>query len=208
MIAKTQYCNNNTTPQSALLAMVEAYTIANHPKAHMVSGAYQGRLLSMLSCLAKPNNILEIGTFTGFSALCLAEGLTQNGVLHTIENRTTEASIAQDFFNKSIYGAQIILHVANAIEIIPTLHVAWDLVFLDADKTAYINYYEIVLPKLKVGGLIIADNVLFHDEVLQEKLIGKNAIAIDAFNNHIVNDKRVAIIMLPIRDGITLIRKL
>jgi caffeoyl-CoA O-methyltransferase len=207
LIEREQYINNHTTKQNELLQNVEAYTLVSHAKAHMVSGAYQGRLLSMISCLVKPAYILEIGTFTGFSALCLAEGLLPNGQLHTIENREDDAKTAQEFFNKTEAKNKIFLHIGNALEVIPNLNFEWDIVFIDADKTAYIDYYEMVLPKMKKGSIIIADNVLFHNQVLEEEIKGKSALAIHAFNQHVQQDERAENIMLPIRDGITLIRK-
>jgi predicted O-methyltransferase YrrM len=161
----------------------------------------------MLSQLLKPMYILEVGSFTGYSALCLAKGLQPNGKIYTIELRKQDAAIAQDFFNKSLHGHQIIQLIGNAIEIIPTLPQNWDMAFIDADKTGYIEYYELILPKLKTNGLLIADNVLFHGQVLEQTISGKNAKAIHAFNLHVKNDDRVEQVMLTIRDGFMVIRK-
>jgi caffeoyl-CoA O-methyltransferase len=208
MIDREAYINQFTSAQNELLLAIENYTQQHHPKAHMLSGHYQGRLLSMLSKMLCPTSILEVGTFTGFSSLCLAEGLPIDGSLHTIELREEDAATAQDFFNKSAYKKQITLHVGNAKEIINILPFNWDLAFIDADKTGYIEYYELILPKLNKGGIILADNVLFHNEVLQEPVTGKNALAVHAFNQHIANDNRTEQIMLGIRDGLSLIRKL
>jgi len=167
----------------------------------------QGQLLEMLSRMIQPRRILEIGTFTGYSALCLAKGLTEDGLLYTIEIRVEDAETAQFFFNKSIVKDRIILQVGNAHEIIPALHEAWDIVFIDADKVSYIDYFNIVLPKVKSGGYIIADNVLFHGEVLEEEKKGKNAKAVHAFNEYIKQDERVASVLLTVRDGLLLVRK-
>jgi predicted O-methyltransferase YrrM len=152
-------------------------------------------------------HILEIGTFTGYSALCLAKGLDPNGKLHTIENRTEDAQTAHHYFTQSNYAHQIELHIGDAKEIIPTLSQHFDLIFIDADKTGYIEYYEMVVPKLAKGGIIIADNVLFHGEVLDNPIAGKNAIAIHAFNEHVKNDPRTSQVLLTIRDGMLLIQK-
>jgi predicted O-methyltransferase YrrM len=150
---------------------------------------------------------LEIGTFTGYSALCLSEGVVKGGELHTIEIRQEDAETALKNFKRSPNNNFITLHLGNAKEIIPKLPFSWDLVFIDADKTSYIEYFELVLPRLSEKGVIIADNVLFHGQVLEEPINGKNAIAIDAFNKHISNDSRVEQVMLTIRDGLLLIKK-
>jgi len=200
------YAKLNTTPLDDVLQEVETFTLANHPHAQMLSGHVQGKLLEMISRMIQPDRILEIGTFTGFSALCLAKGLTEAGKLHTIELREEDAATAKKYFQQA--GADNIqLHIGDAQEIIPTLKENWDLVFIDADKVNYINYYELTLPSIKKGGWILADNVLFHGEVLEEKVTGKNAIAIRAFNEHIANDERVQKVMLTVRDGLMLIQK-
>ena len=201
------YCMKYSTPLDEILLENQANTMANHPHAQMLSGHLQGKLLEMLSCMINPEKILEIGTFTGFSALCLSRGLGENGVLHTIEIRDADAETARQYFNRSKSGANIKLHVGNALEIIPELNENWDLVFLDADKVSYIEYYELTLPYLNRGGWIIADNVLFHGEVLKDELKGKNAKAIQAFNEHVSADSRVEMVMLTVRDGLMLIRK-
>jgi predicted O-methyltransferase YrrM len=201
------YAQNFSSKEEALLAEVAEYT-NQHPHAQMLSGHVQGKILEMLSCLLQPKKILEIGTFTGYSALCLAKGLQHDGELHTIELREEDAETAKDFFSKSLHNKKIVLHVGNAIDIISTLHEEWDIVFIDADKTGYIDYYELTLPHVKQNGLIIADNVLFHGEVLEENIKGKNAKAINAFNVHVANDKRVEQVMLTVRDGLMLMRKL
>ena len=207
-ILAEKYAAKFSSSEDVLLQQISTYTNEHHPQSHMLSGQVQGQLLTLISSLLQPKRILEIGTFTGYSALCLAKGLHQQGMLHTIELRETDAAIAQSFFNKSICVEKIQLHVGNAKQIIPALEETWDLVFIDADKTGYIDYYELVLPKLKANGLIIADNVLFYGHVFQENLQGKNAIAIDAFNRHVKNDERVEQVMLTVRDGLLFIRKL
>lgn len=201
------YAAGATTAEDELLQAVAAYTLQHHPCAHMLSGAVQGAFLAMLSQLLRPMYIIEIGSFTGYSALCLAKGLQPNGKLYTIELREQDAAIAQNFFNKSLHRHQIIQFTGNAIEILPTLTQTWDIAFIDADKTGYIEYYELILPKLKTNGLIIADNVLFHGQVLGQTISGKNAKAVHAFNVHVQNDLRVQQVMLTIRDGLMVIRK-
>jgi predicted O-methyltransferase YrrM len=202
------YAKNFSSKEDELLAEIAVYTNKFHPHAQMLSGHVQGKLLETISCLLQPARILEIGTFTGYSALCLAKGLQPGGILHTIELREEDAKVSKDFFSKSLENKKIVLHAGNALQIIPFLNEAWDIVFIDADKVNYIEYYELTLPHLKQNGLIIADNVLFHGEVLQENIKGKNAKAIDAFNNYVAKDKRVEQVMLTVRDGLLLIRKL
>ncbi|MGG9971550.1 O-methyltransferase [Ferruginibacter sp. SUN002] len=200
-----KYADDFTTADGDLLLEVADHTIKNHSMPHMLSGHVQGRLLSMLSCLVKPERILEIGTFTGYSALCLAEGLQDKGVLHTIDIRDEGAAV---FFDRSAFKNKIVLHIGDANKIIPELTESWDIVFIDADKTGYLNYYELILPQLKINGLIIVDNVLFHGDVLEDNITGKNAKAIHAFNEHIKNDKRVEQVLLTVRDGLLLLRKI
>jgi len=201
------YASDFTTKEDELLKKVHQQTIENHPRAHMISGHLQGQFLSFISNILQPKYILEIGTFTGYSALCLAKGLQQNGELHTIEIREEDAATAKENFSNSQYNEQLFLHLGNAHTIIPTLNKQWDLVFIDAGKTSYIDYYELVVPLLNKNGVIIADNVLFHGQVLEQPIKGKNAIAIDAFNKHVANDDRTEQIFLTLRDGLMLIKK-
>ncbi|MBX3238510.1 MAG: O-methyltransferase [Chitinophagaceae bacterium] len=202
-----QYALQFTSGEDYLLNELAAFTTATHPKGHMLSGALQGKLLEMLTRMIQPHRVLEIGTFTGYSALCMAEGLGDDATLHTIEVREEDAATARSFFNKSPAKDKIHLHVGNALDIIPRLGGQWDMVFIDADKVSYIAYFEMVLPLLKPGGWIIADNVLFHGQVLEEEIKGKNAKAIHAFNEHIKDDNRVESVLLTVRDGLMLIRK-
>ena len=201
------YAAKYTSPEDALLQEVNQRTQADHPLSHMLSGHVQGRFLSFISSLIRPVYILEVGTFTGYSALCLAEGLADNGELHTIELREQDAATSRGNFSKSEKNKQIHLHIGNAQEIIPTLDHIWDLVFLDADKTGYTGYYEQIIPRLRSGGIIIADNVLFHGEVLQDPVSGKNARAIESFNEHVNNDPSTEQVLVTIRDGLLLIKK-
>lgn len=202
------YAEKYTSAEEALLKEVADFTYANHAHAHMLSGHLQGKFLEMISCMIRPGHILEIGTFTGYSALCLAKGLQPAGRLHTIELREEDASRAQAYFDRSFYKEQIILHIGNALEIVDELKESWDLVFIDADKENYTEYFHRVFPRVRAGGFILADNVLFHGQVLEEEIKGKNARAIQAFNDHLLGRKDVEKLMLPVRDGLYVIRKL
>lgn len=202
-----EYAKLHSTRLDIVLQEIEDHTLANHPHAQMLSGHVQGKILEMISRMVIPGKILEVGTFTGFSALCLAKGLQHGGKLHTIELREEDAATAENYFKKAGAADVIEVHVGDALQIIPTLQETWDLVFIDADKVNYINYYELTLPSVKKGGWILADNVLFHGEVLEENVKGKNAKAIKAFNDHVKKDERVQQAMLTIRDGLLLIQK-
>ena len=173
----------------------------------MLSGRLQGRLLSILSKMKNPKNILEIGTFTGYSALCLAEGLKENGKLITVEFDEELKTIIDKYIGKSPYKNKIQLIIGDALNVVPELEETFDLVFLDAHKPDYLNYYKALIPKMNSGGVIIADNVLWSGKVINE-LSDKTAKAIDEFNKFVKNDKRSENIILPIRDGLSLIRKI
>ena len=205
--AANDYVAHYSDATPAYLRPMYEQTLLSHPHAHLQSNWNQGGFLSFFSKLMAPQSILEIGTFTGFSTLCLAEGLTATGTLDTIELRAEDANAARVHFDASAKGQQIISHIGDAKTILPTLTKQWDLVFIDADKTGYIEYVNLVLPMLSDKGVIIADNVLFHGQVFEEKITGKNALAIHAFNEYILAHKGIEKIMLTIRDGLTLIRK-
>lgn len=206
-ISAEDYAWRHTSSLPPLHREALDYTLNNHPKHHMVSGLVQGQFLRMVSLMLQPKYILEIGTFTGFSALCLADGLASHGELYTIENREEDAVTAKSFFNRSPKSGQIHLCLGDANHIIPTLAFHWDLVFIDADKTGYAGYLDLVLPKVRPGGIIIADNVLFHGEVLDDDPKGKNAQAIAAFNQKVRGTSGIDFTLLTIRDGLMLIRK-
>jgi caffeoyl-CoA O-methyltransferase len=202
------YAEKYTSAEDNLIKEVFEFTVNNHPRHHMISGLLQGKFLGMISYMIRPTRILEIGTFTGYSALCLASGLQSNGILHTIEQRTEEAARAREFFGRSFFCDKIILHIGNALEIVGEIEESWDLVFIDADKENYINYFNLVFPKVKQNGFILADNVLFHGEVLQPGIKGKAAKAIQAFNDYLLTRTDVERLMLPLRDGLMLLRKI
>lgn len=201
------YAQRYTSPEDTLLEKIYDTTLSTHPRAHMISGKVQGKFLSFISELIRPKYILEIGTFTGYSAICLAEGLQNGGELHTIELRTEDAETARLNFALSKKNNQIHLHIGKALDIIPLLNFRWDLVFIDADKTGYSQYYSMLLPRLKESGIILADNVLFHGEVLEKPIRGKNAKAIDAFNKLVAEDETTEQVLLTIRDGLLMIKK-
>jgi caffeoyl-CoA O-methyltransferase len=202
------YVDKFTSEEDELLQKINKKTVKSHPLAHMLSGHVQGKLLTFFSKILLPKYILDIGTFTGYSALCMLKGIAENGELHTIEIRQEDADTALENFKLAENNNLITLHVGNAKNIIPTLSREWDLVFIDADKVSYIEYYELVLPHLSKRGIIIADNVLFHGQVLDPPVKGKNALAIDAFNKHVYSDSRVEQVMLSVRDGLLLIKKI
>jgi len=201
------YAENLSSPEDELLKRISAFN-QKHPDAQMLSGHLQGKVLEMLSCMIRPRRVLEIGTFLGYSALCLAKGLTEDGQLHTIELRPEEASKAKEFFSQSPYESKIILHLGSALDILPTIGETWDLVFIDADKPAYIDYFNLVLPKVRKNGFIFADNIFFHGEALEQQAKGKNAQGIKAFNEYIQHRNDIEKVVLTLRDGLFLIRKL
>lgn len=202
------YAEKFSSTEDPLLKEVNDFTIQNHSESIMLSGHLQGKILEMITCMIKPLRILEIGTFTGYSALCLARGLANGGILHTIELREQDAARAKGYFIRSSYADQIILHTGNALEIIPKLDENWDLVFIDADKPSYIEYFNLVFPRLRKNGFILADNIFFHGQVLEEEVKGKSAKAIKEFNEFIKQRTDIEKVILTIRDGLFLIRKL
>ncbi|MBK6829008.1 MAG: O-methyltransferase [Chitinophagaceae bacterium] len=206
--AAEQYALAHTSAEDALLKEIHEYTVQHHPEHHMLSGSLQGKFLEMISCMIRPRRILEIGTFTGYSALCLSKGLTEEGQLHTIELREEDAQKARSFFDRSGRSGQIISHTGNALEIVPKLAETWDLVFIDADKPAYIQYFNLVFPHLRKNGFILADNIFFHGQVLGEKISGKSAKGISEFNAFIHERNDIEKVVLTVRDGLYLIRKL
>lgn len=201
------YAEQFTSPEDQLLNEIAAYTREHHPEHHMLSGHLQGKFLEMISRMIRPRRILEIGTFTGYSALCLAKGLPPDGELHTIELREADAGKAKAYFNSSL-TSQIILHTGNALEVIPALNETWDLVFIDADKVSYTEYFTLVLPKVRENGFILADNVFFHGQVLENEPKSKSAKAVKAFNEFIRERSDIDKMIITLRDGLYLIRKL
>ena len=201
------YIAQNSEKEPELLVALDKETYQKVLLPRMLSGHFQGRVLSMLSKLIRPMNILEIGTYTGYSALSLCEGMQENGLLHTIDIKEELVDFQRKYFDKSPWGNQIVQHLGEAITIIPTLDLKFDLVFIDADKDNYINYFELIVPMMNKGGIILSDNVLWSGKVL-DPLKPKDLttkIILD-YNQLLKNDPRVETVLLPIRDGLTVSR--
>ncbi len=203
------YAEEHTSSEPSLLAKLNRDTYANVLAPRMLSGHIQGRTLSLISKSMQPNRILEIGTYTGYSALCLAEGLAKNGKLHTIDiNEELETRIRK-FVDASEYKDNVVLHIGNALEIIPNLDEDFDLVFIDADKNNYINYYDLLIGKIPSGAVIVADNILWSGKVLDTEALKQDldTKVLDSFNKKVQADDRVENVLLPTRDGLMIIRK-
>ena len=205
----SDYIDEHTSSESALLNKInrETHLEVIHPR--MLSGQLQGRVLSMLSRMIQPETILEIGTYTGYSALCLAEGLTKTGKLITIESNPELETRVRGYFAASDFNEQLDFRLGNALEMISEIHERLDLVFIDADKINYSKYYDQIFDKLRNGGYIIADNVLWSGKVLSpDKALAEEAIALKNFNKKVQNDDRVENVLFPVRDGLMVIRKI
>lgn len=203
-----KYAEEHSSNESDVLYRLNRETHLKVLMPRMLSGAMQGKLLEMLSQMIRPKNILEIGTYTGYSAICLAKGLPANGVIHTIEKNPELETIAKKYFTEAGIEHQVNYHLGNALDIIPTIEEKFDLVFLDADKDNYLNYYHLIFDKLNPGAYIFADNVFWSGKVLTKPHPkDKEAIGIIEFNDFIQQDDRVENVMLPLRDGLSLIRK-
>ena len=203
------YVTVHSQDEPELLAQLNKETHQKILQPRMLSGHFQGRVLSMLSKIIHPKTILEIGTYTGYATLCLAEGLAENGTIDTIDNEEELADFQRKYFDKSIWGKQITQHLGDGLDIIPTLTKKYDLVFIDADKENYINYFHLIVPMMNQGGIILSDNVLWSGKVLEE-LNPKDIttkILLD-YNLLLKTDARVETVLLPIRDGLTVSRVL
>ena len=203
------YCEAHTTAETDLLYRLNRQTHLQTINPRMASGQLQGQFLSLITKMIRPTRILEIGTFTGYSAICLAEGLTDDGILHTIEINEEYEDRIREFFAKSPDADKIQLHIGDAKRIVPTLNETWDLVFIDAEKTDYQEYYDIVFPQVRKHGFILIDNTLWNSKVVHEVAHNDHDTqAILAFNDHVQQDPRVRNLLLPFRDGIMIIEKL
>lgn len=202
-----QYCEKHTTKPDEVLYELERATYLNILSPQMLSGAVQGKFLELLSSLIQPKNILEIGTFTGYAAICLARGLAEKGTLHTIEVNPELEWISRKYFEKAGLTNKINFQIGDAREVIPTMKVEFDMVFIDAAKFDNDLYYEMVLPKLRTGGLVMIDNVLWSGKVVRNEKDNATQL-IMAFNKKVQADDRVETVMLPLRDGLTLVRKI
>ncbi len=205
----SNYAEAHTTSESQLLTSLNRDTHSNVLAPRMLSGHLQGRVLSLFSKMKQPKAILEVGTYTGYAALCLAEGLAPGGVLHTIDIDEELETRIKHYFDQSPYASQMHLHIGNALDIIPNLDTEFDLIFLDADKDNYSAYYDLLIDKLPQGAIIIADNVLWSGKVVNEHQLAndKDIKALDLFNKKVYADERVENILMPIRDGLMVIRK-
>ncbi|WP_420577517.1 O-methyltransferase [Ekhidna sp.] len=203
-----KYVEDHSEPESGLLQQINRETHLHVLKPRMLSGHLQGRVLSMLSHMIRPKNILEIGTYTGYAALCMAEGLQPQGKLITIDNNEELSVRTKAYFNQSDWANQIEMKIGNAMEVIPTLKESWDLVFIDADKSNYGNYFDLVIDQVVTGGFIIADNVLWSGKVFDKTKNDKDTEAIRDFNKKVHTDSRVQNVLFPIRDGLMILRKI
>ncbi|GAB3305879.1 O-methyltransferase [Hymenobacter tenuis] len=204
------YADRHTTAESPLLARLNRETHVQLLHARMLSGHAQGRLLSMLSHMVRPRRVLELGTFTGYSALCLAEGLAPDGLLHTVEQNPELEDRIRRYVEEAGLEQQIQLHIGDARAIVPSLAETWDLVFIDADKINNDTYYELVLPHVRPGGFLLVDNVLWGGKVVDSYCVkpsDKDTHAVRAFNDKVQADERVENVFLPMRDGLLLVRK-
>ena len=202
-----EYSTKHTQKEPKLLSELYRDTWAHVMNPRMLSGHIQGRFLSMLSKMIQPKNIIEIGTYTGYSALCMAEGLNKNGQLHTIDINEEHMSIANRYFKKSKYSNNIKQHTGNALDIIPKLDCKFKLAFIDADKENYSTYFDLIINKMEKNGYIVADNVLWSGKVTQVEMDAETK-ALDMYNKKVVNDARVETILIPIRDGLMISRKI
>tara|TARA_R110002111_G_scaffold18_3_gene140 strand:+ start:2489 stop:3130 length:642 start_codon:yes stop_codon:yes gene_type:complete len=203
-----KYVVDHSEQEPKLLQQLTRETYQKVLQPIMLSGPYQGRVLSMISKLIRPKSILELGTFTGYATLCLAEGLDKDGELHTIDINEELVDFQRKYFDKSGFGSQIIQHTGSALDILPQLNQTFDLIFIDADKPNYSNYFHLIIDKLNPGGIILSDNVLWHGKVvepLNEK--DKSTKAVLDYNILLKNDERIETVLLPIRDGLTISRK-
>jgi predicted O-methyltransferase YrrM len=205
----SEYAENHTSPETDLQQKLNRDTYANVLIPRMLSGHLQGRVLSMFSKMTRPKTILEIGTYTGYSALCLAEGLADGGTLITIDKNEELEDMVRKYFAASEHSTQIDFRVGDAMEIIPALDETLDFVFIDADKENYSNYYDMVIGKMPSGGIIVADNVLWSGKVIDANQLEKDfeTRELDKFNKKIMADERVENVLMPIRDGIMVVRK-
>lgn len=202
------YAESLSGPIPDYLLEVERQTFLKTMAPQMLSGRLQGRLLSLLSSLLRPRRILELGTFTGYSALCLAEGLPADGELHTIEGNQETAFLARQNFTASPYSNQIHLHAGQASELLPTLPSTFDLIFLDGDKRGYPNYFHQLIDRLNPGGLLLADNILWDGRVSAAGQPDPDVIALRNYNQLVADDSRVNQVVLPLRDGLSIARKM
>ncbi|MGM0580758.1 MAG: O-methyltransferase [Bacteroidota bacterium] len=204
-----KYIEAHTEPENELLYKINRETHTEVLKPRMLSGHLQGRVLSILSHMIQPENILEIGTYTGYSALCMAEGMKVNGKLITLDVNEELKERVMEYFQSSEFSDKIEMKIGKALEIIPTLNKSWDMVFIDADKSNYLNYYKLCIDQVRKGGYILVDNVLWSGKVLEKnrKKLDKDTESMLEFNEFVHQDDRVQNVLFPIRDGLMILRK-
>jgi predicted O-methyltransferase YrrM len=206
--ALSRYVEEHTTNEPEYLYKLNRETHLKVMQPRMLSGHLQGRFLSLISHLMQPQLVLEIGTYTGYSALCLAEGLSPEGKLHTIDNNPEREELVKKYIREANLENRVIPHIGDAAEVIPRIEGTFDLVFIDADKENYSLYYDLVIDRVRPGGLIISDNVLWSGKVLEAvKPNDQETIALLEFNRQMVHDNRVEVVLLPVRDGLSMVRK-
>ena len=201
-----QYIDDHSMEESDLLKALDRETHQKVLQPRMLSGSYQGRLLALLAKMIGPKKILEVGTYTGYATLCMAEGLTTGGLIDTIDHNEELADMQRRYFDQSPYGSQIVQHLGEAKDILKTIDGPYDLVFLDADKENYPHYFDLIIDKIETGGILLSDNVLWSGKVL-EKATDEATSALQEYNHKINTDVRVETVVLPIRDGLTITRK-
>jgi predicted O-methyltransferase YrrM len=206
--ALLHYAEQHSAAEPEILAKLNRETHLKVMQPRMLSGHLQGRILSLFSKLLQPKTVVEIGTYTGYSALCLAEGLQDGGIVHTIDNNDERVPLLKRYFSEAGEQERIQIHTGNALDILPGIEGPYDLVFIDADKHNYLNYYKLVLERMRPGGLIIADNVLWSGKVLETpKANDADTKALVEYNTYVVSDPKVEVVLMPVRDGLSVARK-
>ena len=206
--ALLHYAEQHSAAEPEILAKLNRETHLKVMQPRMLSGHLQGRILSLFSKLLQPKTVVEIGTYTGYSALCLAEGLQDGGIVHTIDNNDERVPLLKRYFSEAGEQKRIQIHTGNALDILPGIEGPYDLVFIDADKHNYLNYYKLVLERMRPGGLIIADNVLWSGKVLETpKANDADTKALVEYNTYVVSDPKVEVVLMPVRDGLSVARK-
>ncbi|NLE62825.1 MAG: O-methyltransferase [Bacteroidales bacterium] len=203
------YCEKHSSKEEDLLYQLYRETYQKTLRPRMISGHIQGLFLQMISNLVKPKRILELGTFTGYSTICLAKGLTNDGLIYTIEEEPELEYIIHKYLHQTPFYSKVKLMIGKALDFIPSLHETWDIIYIDADKTNYLNYYKILLPSLSKNGILLADNVLWSGKILNHPSSDdKETKALSEFNEYVQNDNNVTNLLLPLRDGIMIVQKI
>ncbi|MFN4299355.1 MAG: O-methyltransferase [Thermaurantimonas sp.] len=202
------YAEEHTRYEGDVLAALEKETYLKVLMPRMCSGHLQGQILRMFTAMIQPSRVLEIGTYTGYSAIAMAQAMPENGLLYTIDINEELKPLVQSFIKLAGLESRIGLHFGDAMQIVPSLNENWDLVFIDADKENYLNYYKMVLPKMKIGGFIIADNVLWSGKVCDPEINDPETLSLKKFNDYVHKDPRVENVLLPVRDGLMILRKI